>query len=219
MAQGWKAFTPKEVDTRLCQARTWCHGRGGQCTNVATSEHRLCTSHEKQLTGKGLAHGFVTGPIPASKLQEFEVFALQLARSTERSTFAQPAPRSRADLPGKRCLVDVEISGREDEISKSKRLRYLRMKERQGNHGPDKRPFQERLQQSRLVRPASSTSSSSSDSSSDSESTARSCGHAQRSAERASRARACAERIRGLLSLGSQNAVSRLGPEGLKCIW
>eukprot|EP00913_Durusdinium_trenchii_P002925 g2712.t1 len=102
-------------------------GSLSQCTNVATSEHRLCTSHEKQLTGKGLAHGFVTGPIPASKLQEFEVFALQLARSTERSTFAQPAPRSRADLPGKRCLVDVEISGREDEISKSKRLRYLRM--------------------------------------------------------------------------------------------
>lgn len=82
----WKVFTPDVVNPTNCQARTWAAGHGGQCPRRPSSENSLCEAHEKQFgSSKGLTHGFVTGPIPKKKLEEFQVFALQSVRSRERA--------------------------------------------------------------------------------------------------------------------------------------
>ena len=43
-----KAFTPKEVDTRLCQARTWCHGRGPGETTLDSDSTAGCGDQTAQ---------------------------------------------------------------------------------------------------------------------------------------------------------------------------
>ena len=70
----WREFTPLIINEHCCQARTWDDGHGGQCTRAPlTDSVHLCAAHklESELP-LGLAHGFVSGAIPAGKLAEFQ---------------------------------------------------------------------------------------------------------------------------------------------------
>eukprot|EP00927_Polykrikos_kofoidii_P012332 TRINITY_DN15315_c0_g1_i2.p1 TRINITY_DN15315_c0_g1~~TRINITY_DN15315_c0_g1_i2.p1 ORF type:complete len:1392 (-),score=259.94 TRINITY_DN15315_c0_g1_i2:84-4208(-) len=71
-ASSWLAYTPNEVDGKRCLARIWNRGQGGQCEAARPQGFDLCEHHQKQAVSiRGLTCGFVDGPIPASKLEEF----------------------------------------------------------------------------------------------------------------------------------------------------
>lgn len=65
----WRNFTPAVVDERLCLARTWAQGQGGQCARRRPEGKELCAVHES--CDKWRQHGLVTGPFPEKKLAEF----------------------------------------------------------------------------------------------------------------------------------------------------
>eukprot|EP00929_Paragymnodinium_shiwhaense_P068044 TRINITY_DN341_c5_g1_i1.p1 TRINITY_DN341_c5_g1~~TRINITY_DN341_c5_g1_i1.p1 ORF type:complete len:951 (+),score=297.00 TRINITY_DN341_c5_g1_i1:102-2954(+) len=68
-----RMFTPTRINPELCYGRTWAGGQGGQCIRRPELGERLCTQHKMQeLSPKGLVHGFVDGPIPKKKLEEFK---------------------------------------------------------------------------------------------------------------------------------------------------
>ena len=71
----WHEFTPKTINEQCCLARTWDDGYGGQCTRRALNDAatQLCAAHKLESDlPLGLAHGLVTGAIPARKLEEFK---------------------------------------------------------------------------------------------------------------------------------------------------
>ena len=111
-------FTPVVLDLRLCLARTWNGGRGGQCPKKQCVG-KLCQMHARR---GGLAHGLVTGPVPPAKLREFQQNARQnLARvetprakaATDKRSRPSPAAGSPADLSSEKrqnteeCTMDV----------------------------------------------------------------------------------------------------------------
>ena len=62
----WLLFTPSTIDPARCMARTFAHGKGGQCPRKQVGGGRFCRLHvQKQ------AHGAVDGPVPEDKLLEF----------------------------------------------------------------------------------------------------------------------------------------------------
>ena len=69
----WKRFTPQVIDPTRCQSRVWKNGEGGQCKyRGSLSGCNLCTNHRIQHDSlHGLTHGYVTCPIPPTKLLEF----------------------------------------------------------------------------------------------------------------------------------------------------
>ena len=69
----WKRFTPQVIDSTRCQSRVWKNGEGGQCKNrISLTGCNLCTNHRTQHDSlHGLTHGYVTCPIPPTKLLEF----------------------------------------------------------------------------------------------------------------------------------------------------
>lgn len=63
-------FTPAVIDQHVCLARTWNGGTGGQCTKSRVEGMTFCRVH---MTGeKWKVHGRCDGPIPDTKLREFE---------------------------------------------------------------------------------------------------------------------------------------------------
>ena len=67
-------FTPQTIKEQCCLARTWDDGHGGQCTRrpLNAAAMQLCAAHKLESDLPcGLAHGLVTGAIPARKLEEF----------------------------------------------------------------------------------------------------------------------------------------------------
>ena len=67
----WKKFTPLVVDSKMCLARTWKDGKGGQCGRKPAAGADLCCMHAGKVgTDKWL--GKVTGEIPEAKWKEFE---------------------------------------------------------------------------------------------------------------------------------------------------
>ena len=67
-----RSFTPRDIDHSKCMARTWGNGAGAQCANrPAEACNGLCLRHFKQQDSPGW-HGRVDGPIPESKLKEFQ---------------------------------------------------------------------------------------------------------------------------------------------------
>lgn len=68
--QAWRRFTPAKINPRLCMARTWSGGRGGQCKFASASSGTVfCKKH---MGGTWRIYGRVNGPIPAKKLAEFQ---------------------------------------------------------------------------------------------------------------------------------------------------
>ena len=66
----WQEFTPKHIDHKKCYARTWANGHGGQCVRAVELGRTLCTMHHTQHSSEGgLAHGMVTGAIPAKETE------------------------------------------------------------------------------------------------------------------------------------------------------
>jgi len=63
-------FTPEKIDFRLCVARTWNKGLGGQCIRHPTARNGFCLQHAKNERWR--AHGRVDGPVPPAKLKEFK---------------------------------------------------------------------------------------------------------------------------------------------------
>ena len=61
-----KRFTPDEVDCERCLARVRNHGYGGQCFSKRRAGSEFCGQHQKSQPC-----GLVTGPIPATKVNEF----------------------------------------------------------------------------------------------------------------------------------------------------
>ena len=70
----WCEFTPQTINEQCCLARTWDDGHGGQCTRHTLNDAtQLCAAHERESElPLGLAHGLVTGEIPARKLEQFK---------------------------------------------------------------------------------------------------------------------------------------------------
>ena len=62
----WLLFTPGKIDRERCMARTFAHGKGGQCPRKQVGGGRFCGSHVKKQV-----HGAVDGPVPEDKLLEF----------------------------------------------------------------------------------------------------------------------------------------------------
>lgn len=62
----WARFTPADIRSDGCMARTWFGGRGGQCHSVAVAGD-FCKLHATQWK----KHGRVDGPIALAKLREF----------------------------------------------------------------------------------------------------------------------------------------------------
>merc|ERR1712232_1546759 len=79
-------FTPRNIDTSLCMARTWASGRGGQCTKQRSAGSDFCSIHSNGLP----VHGRVDGPIPKPKLKEFEK-ALEESQGIVSEAAAVPA--------------------------------------------------------------------------------------------------------------------------------
>jgi len=69
----WKKFTPAEINSSQCMARTWAGGKGGQCSRPKGEGSDICPMHAQG--DKYKVHGRVDGPIPASKLAEFVAFS------------------------------------------------------------------------------------------------------------------------------------------------
>jgi len=67
--EAWRAFTPSEVKSGVCMARTWGHGAGRQCGRKRVDESDFCSMHHRD--NRWQAYGRVDGEIPAKKLQEF----------------------------------------------------------------------------------------------------------------------------------------------------
>lgn len=94
-----KRFTPLTLSPKLCMARVWAGGFGGQCPRLP-DKHGLCKIHAKA----PLSHGRVDGPVPAEKLQEFlqaesrrkaeDGAALPNATTTKPATV--PVPKTKA---------------------------------------------------------------------------------------------------------------------------
>eukprot|EP00930_Biecheleria_cincta_P049705 TRINITY_DN34901_c0_g1_i1.p1 TRINITY_DN34901_c0_g1~~TRINITY_DN34901_c0_g1_i1.p1 ORF type:complete len:362 (-),score=88.61 TRINITY_DN34901_c0_g1_i1:82-1167(-) len=80
----WHQFSPSVIDPKLCLARVWKLGEGGQCTRPQKEQH-FCTIHSREERWK--IHGRVDGPVPPPKLAEFERFA---ARSSGSSRSRRP---------------------------------------------------------------------------------------------------------------------------------
>lgn len=80
----WSQFSPPVIDPKLCLARVWNLGKGGQCAR-SQKDKQFCTRHFREDRWK--IHGRVDGPVPASKLAEFERFA---ARSSGGSRGRKP---------------------------------------------------------------------------------------------------------------------------------
>lgn len=96
--QLWKRFSPSKINPKLCMARTWCGGVGGQCTKprarLSRSHHsaEFCQQHGSDESWR--VHGRVDGAIPDVKLCEF----LRAAASAAPS-LSELAPDSRAANP------------------------------------------------------------------------------------------------------------------------
>jgi hypothetical protein len=68
----WRRFTPENIDTAKCMARTWADGAGGQCRSAPKQGcGDLCGQHFKQQHKDGW-HGRVDGPILEGKLKVFK---------------------------------------------------------------------------------------------------------------------------------------------------
>jgi len=67
MDEASRRYTPAVIDQAICLARVWNSGTGGQCGRKRTSDV-FCHLH----TTKWQVHGRVDGPVPESKLREFE---------------------------------------------------------------------------------------------------------------------------------------------------
>ena len=81
-------FTPEVVDERLCVARIWNLGQGGQCRSAALGQAGLCSTHRKQ---KLLKLGKVTQEPSYDVLQRF--YAFRRAQQQARDTVAKPPAR------------------------------------------------------------------------------------------------------------------------------
>ncbi|CAE7810512.1 unnamed protein product [Symbiodinium sp. CCMP2592] len=69
----WKIFSPKVIDLRLCMARTWNDGKGGQCSEPREDGCDLCYKCMRRAASvAGLIYGMVDGPIPPGRLEQFE---------------------------------------------------------------------------------------------------------------------------------------------------
>eukprot|EP00928_Gymnodinium_smaydae_P042525 TRINITY_DN2860_c4_g1_i3.p1 TRINITY_DN2860_c4_g1~~TRINITY_DN2860_c4_g1_i3.p1 ORF type:complete len:674 (-),score=155.10 TRINITY_DN2860_c4_g1_i3:431-2452(-) len=101
-AAEWLAFTPAEVDPQRCLARIWRCGLGGQCVAGRASGEDLCERHREALASPtGLLFGFVDGPIPPEKLEEFRRAAV--SRGADRgSRRSAPAAASTVQPNAKR---------------------------------------------------------------------------------------------------------------------
>eukprot|EP00439_Symbiodinium_sp_Y106_P051831 s485_g6.t3 len=69
----WKIFSPKVIDLRLCMARTWNDGKGGQCSEPREDGCDLCYKCMRRAASvAGLIYGMVDGPIAPGRLEQFE---------------------------------------------------------------------------------------------------------------------------------------------------
>ncbi|CAE7491055.1 unnamed protein product [Symbiodinium microadriaticum] len=69
----WKIFSPKVIDLRLCMARTWNEGKGGQCSEPREDGCDLCYKCMRRAASvTGLIYGMVDGPMPPGRLEQFE---------------------------------------------------------------------------------------------------------------------------------------------------
>lgn len=65
----------------VCVARIWAGGRGAQCSRKHLPAGEYCPGHVKEVSRDGLpVHGRIDGPVPQSKLAEFRIAGLRLAR-------------------------------------------------------------------------------------------------------------------------------------------
>jgi len=90
----WHAFTPTEVSSVCCQARTWGGGKGGQCPRVKPEGSDFCVNHTKG--DKWMVHGRVSGEIPAAKLAEFVREAEAAPNRTPKKPKEPKAPKEMA---------------------------------------------------------------------------------------------------------------------------
>ncbi|CAE7676289.1 unnamed protein product [Symbiodinium sp. CCMP2456] len=71
--EAWKIFSPKVIDLRLCMARTWNEGKGGQCPEPREDGCDLCYKCMRRAASvAGLIYGMVDGPIAPGRLEQFE---------------------------------------------------------------------------------------------------------------------------------------------------
>lgn len=93
----WLAFTPREIDLKLCLARLWNGGFGAQCNQPRPDGMDLCRNHQQAaISTKGLNFGYVTGPIPAVRLAEFQQAALTISSKMPVHAVSRSAPSSAA---------------------------------------------------------------------------------------------------------------------------
>ena len=111
----WREFTPQNINEKCCLARTWDDGYGGQCNRLALNDTlKLCAAHKVESERpRGLTHGFVTGAIPARKLEEFEsVRAFRQAARLERSNRADPFVAQQAAMEADDDIASADVSAR-----------------------------------------------------------------------------------------------------------
>eukprot|EP00438_Fugacium_kawagutii_P032631 Skav232016 [mRNA] locus=scaffold3320:70427:70973:- [translate_table: standard] len=65
-------FTPGRIQLDKCMARTWNHGKGGQCRLPPTGNSDFCKRHSQN--SQWQVHGRVDGHVPPNKMGEFERF-------------------------------------------------------------------------------------------------------------------------------------------------
>ena len=112
---GWREFTPQNINEKRCLARTWDDGYGGQCTRLALNDTlKLCAAHKVESERpRGLTHGFVTGAIPARKLEEFEsVRAFRQAARRERSNGADASVAQEAAMEADDDIASADAPAR-----------------------------------------------------------------------------------------------------------
>lgn len=97
----WRNFSPKTIDSKLCLARTWNAGAGGQCQELRPSDSVLCYKHQRMAVSKqGLLNGLADGPIPEKRLKEFQEAVVRGLLGSGRKR--APAPPGKDERPARK---------------------------------------------------------------------------------------------------------------------
>eukprot|EP00929_Paragymnodinium_shiwhaense_P044812 TRINITY_DN22980_c0_g1_i1.p1 TRINITY_DN22980_c0_g1~~TRINITY_DN22980_c0_g1_i1.p1 ORF type:complete len:746 (+),score=191.14 TRINITY_DN22980_c0_g1_i1:70-2307(+) len=81
-------FTPAVINLGLCMARTWNSGSGGQCRRGPLPGAAYCSAHCRNEQWQ--VHGRVDGPVPPSKLRDFQKAKASGLSATGASGGARP---------------------------------------------------------------------------------------------------------------------------------
>ncbi|CAJ1372231.1 unnamed protein product [Effrenium voratum] len=101
-------FTPKEVSSQLCMARTWNSGMGGQCRMSPTKGSDFCTRHGNNDAWQ--VHGRLDGPIPEKKLKEFEKAARTSSKPKAASDKGERCKRAKlSGVSASRASEDADV--------------------------------------------------------------------------------------------------------------